>query len=284
MSEVIAPEQSMDIVLTEGAEMGQDTQSSHLAQSLRESEHHLTTDGEDDDSQDLNNPISSRGSTRETGEDDYMSMATRNFSRAWAGRDVNDYEEEDEKEADGSPILTNKFLRELFKKEFKKYYWTPYLNEKLFLHYKGFHFLKNMGQFTELKCLYFEGNGCESLLGLEHNTQLKSLFIQENVLTKIEGLDNLKELRQLNVSDNLLKKIEGLGGCSQLDTLYIKRNRLGQLPEGDIETMKGLLECPTITCLDISDNYLSDPALLEEIFMKMPQLRVLYSNGNKFCN
>ena len=73
-----------------------------------------------------------------------MSMATRNFPRAWAGRDVNDYEHEDEKEVDGSPILTNKFLRELFKKEFKKYYRTPYLNEKLFLHYKGFHFIKNM--------------------------------------------------------------------------------------------------------------------------------------------
>jgi len=35
----------------------------------------------------------------------------------------------------------------------------------------------NLGQFKELKCLYFEGNGCESLLGLEECVQLKSLFI-----------------------------------------------------------------------------------------------------------
>ena len=39
------------------------------------------------------------------------------------------------------------------------YYRTPHLNEKLYLHYKGFSRFKNMEMFTELKCLYFEGNG-----------------------------------------------------------------------------------------------------------------------------
>jgi dynein assembly factor 1, axonemal len=68
--------------------------------------------------------------------------------------------EEEEKEEDGSPILTNAYLKRLFKSDWRKYYRTPHLNEKLYLHYKGFHFIKNMAQFTELKCLYFEGNGC----------------------------------------------------------------------------------------------------------------------------
>lgn len=69
------------------------------------------------------------------------------------------YEEEDEKEEDGAPILTNRWLRELFKKEHRKYYRTPELNDKLFIHYKGFSYMKNLEQFTQLKCLYFEGNG-----------------------------------------------------------------------------------------------------------------------------
>jgi len=77
---------------------------------------------------------------------------------------------------------------------FKKYYRTPSLNEKLYLHYKGFSRMNNLDQFINLKCLYFEGNGCDSMLGLEKCTKLRSLYIQENVISKIEGLETLKDL------------------------------------------------------------------------------------------
>lgn len=80
---------------------------------------------------------------------------------------MNDREEEDEKEPDGSLRLTNKYLREMIKKEPKKYYRTAYLNDKLYLHYKGFRYIRNLEQFTDLKCLYIEGNGLRSLKGLE---------------------------------------------------------------------------------------------------------------------
>jgi len=70
----------------------------------------------------------------------------------------------------GGRQLTQGYLRELFKKEWKLYYRTPELNEKLYLHYKGklsisnhstlgFTKIQNLEQFTDLKCLYFEGNG-----------------------------------------------------------------------------------------------------------------------------
>jgi len=122
--------------------------------------------------------------------------------------------------------------------------------------------------------------------GLETNVKLRCLYIQENVLDKIEGLENMKELRQLNISDNMIKKVEGLAGCTMLDTLHMKANRLGQLKEedgGDIGSLKGLLECPTLTCLDIQNNYLNDPAIVDEILVKLPILKVLYTQGNKFC-
>lgn len=37
----------------------------------------------------------------------------------------------------GGRTLSLQYLRDLFKKEWKLYYRTPELNEKLFLHYKG---------------------------------------------------------------------------------------------------------------------------------------------------
>jgi dynein assembly factor 1 len=52
-----------------------------------------------------------------------------------------------------------------------------------------------MELFTDLKCVYFEGNGFSKIEGLEANTKLLTLFLQENLIEKIEGLETLKELR-----------------------------------------------------------------------------------------
>ena len=82
----------------------------------------------------------------------------------------------------------------------------------------------------------------------------------------------MKELRQLNLNENMIKDVTGLAECVLLDTLYLKRNRIGKSEAGDIESLKGLLERPTLTCVDLQDNYISDPAILEEILMKMPNL------------
>jgi len=95
-----------------------------------------------------NAPLSSRGSTRATGEEDSISnLSERAYEYA-----SNDYrralEAEVQQEEDGTPILTNRFLRDLFKKEWRRYYRTPELNEKLFLHFKGFSYMKNLAQFS----------------------------------------------------------------------------------------------------------------------------------------
>lgn len=111
---------------------------------------------------------------------------------------------------------------------------------------------------------------------------MRSLFIQENIIEKIEALDTLKELRQLNLNDNMINFVEGLENCDRLETLYLKKNRLGKDKRGDIESLRGLLDRPSINTLDISDNYLTDPAIVDEILIKMPNLRVLYSSGNEF--
>lgn len=43
-----------------------------------------------------------------------------------------------------------------------------------------------------------------------------------------------------------------------------------------IEDLRGLIECPSITTLDLSENKILDENVLEEIFVKLPNLGVLY--------
>jgi hypothetical protein len=173
---------------------------SSLNQSMDHSVHNSDLGNEDS-----NAPLSSRGSTKATGEEDSMSLRSagtdninRDYIESRGYRHTHHYygqDEEDQRDTDGSPMMTNRFFWELFKKEWKKYYRTPSLNEKLYLHYKGFSYIRNMEQFTGLKCLYFEGNGAKSMKGLEHCVDMRSLFMQENMITKIEGLETMKELR-----------------------------------------------------------------------------------------
>lgn len=78
----------------------------------------------------------------------------------------------------------------------------------------------------------------------------------------------------------MLLKVEGLQNCDSLDTIYLKRNRIGRDPMGDIEALKGLLDRPNLTCIDLSDNELKDPEIVSQIFEKLPDLRVLYLSNN----
>jgi len=69
----------------------------------------------------------------------------------------------------GPKRITRKWLLEFFKKDWKTYYRTFELNERLYLHYKGFSELRCMELFPELKCIYFEGNGLRKMTGMETN-------------------------------------------------------------------------------------------------------------------
>lgn len=146
------------------------------------------------------------------------------------------------------------------------------------MHFKGFSKLRCMDLFPDLKALYFEGNGCDSLLGLETNTELRCLYIHENAISKMEGLENLGKLANLNLCDNMITTIEGLSGCTNLDMAYFARNRIGR---NGLDDIRGLLECPSITTLDLQHNKLDEPEILEEILVHMPKLAVLYLQGNK---
>lgn len=137
-----------------------------------------------------------------------------------------------------------------------------------------------MEHFPDLRCLYFEGNGIKKIQGFATNGKMRCLYLQENLIDKIEGLENMPILYQLNLSDNCLTKIENLGANTSLDTLYLKRNRIGR---NGLDDLRGLLECPTLTTVDLQNNQIDDENCIDEIFMKMPNLKVLYMMNNPVC-
>ena len=56
-----------------------------------------------------------------------------------------------------------------------KLYKTPSLNDKLYLHFKGFQQIANLEPHTGLKALFLEGNALESLEGIPALPELKCL-------------------------------------------------------------------------------------------------------------
>jgi dynein assembly factor 1, axonemal len=181
---------------------------------------------------------------------------------------------------DTGPRISDQFLKKLLGSDIRMYYNTRYLNDKLFLHYKGFRKIENLQEFTGLKVLYIEGNALEKIEGLDACTDLRCLYIQENCIKEISGIENLPNLHSINLSDNMLTRISGLDNKPKLETLLLQRNNIGK--QG-VEDLIELVKLEKITVLDISHNKIEDPLVLTEVLYKIPSLAVLYLQGNPVC-
>jgi len=89
---------------------------------------------------------------------------------------------------------------------------TPELNEKLYLHFKGFLKIvpEAISQYYNLTTLYLNNNGISKIEGLSLLINLTSLSLNNNCISKIDGLENLHNLLILNLSHNKIEQVENV--------------------------------------------------------------------------
>mmetsp|Transcript_15683 Transcript_15683/g.15815 ORF Transcript_15683/g.15815 Transcript_15683/m.15815 type:complete len:691 (-) Transcript_15683:256-2328(-) len=153
-------------------------------------------------------------------------------------------------------------------------YECPELNEKLYLHFRGFKKIENLEPYSECRAIWLDSNGFSRIEGLSSLLMLRCLYLGKNLIEKIEGLDSLKQLSILDLSNNRITHIDNLSCCPELQTLNLARNALATA-----DSIDHLAMCNSIINVDITNNNLAGEGIID-VFSRMRTLTALSINGN----
>lgn len=154
-------------------------------------------------------------------------------------------------------------------------YETPELNDKIYLHFRGFRKIENLDKFFGCKALWLDSNGFSKIENLEPLVDLRCLYISKNLISKMEGLDALKNLTILDLSNNRLTKIENLSCCPNLQTINVSHNVLSS-----VDTIAHFQQCPALNNIDMTNNRLEADEAFFDTLRGIPALVALSVNGN----
>eukprot|EP00921_Rhytidocystis_pertsovi_P014506 GHVQ01023452.1.p1 GENE.GHVQ01023452.1~~GHVQ01023452.1.p1 ORF type:complete len:472 (+),score=54.12 GHVQ01023452.1:243-1658(+) len=171
-------------------------------------------------------------------------------------------------------------LKRLLSSDHRLYYRTPELNDKLYIHFKGYEKIEGLEGMTGLKMLFAEANGFSKIEGLDKCTLLRSLYLHDNAIRKIENLSHLTDLRHVNLSGNMIEVIENLEDNGELTNLIVSKNQIGRNGISDVVALKN---AKSVSVLDLSDNEIKTPEIVSEVLAQMTSLSVLYLKGNPVC-
>jgi len=159
-------------------------------------------------------------------------------------------------------------------------YETPRLNEKLYLHFKGFSRIGGLDEYVGAKCLWLESNGIRKIENIEKLVHLSALYLQNNLISVIENVDTLKNLVTLNLSGNNIRTIGNLSALKKLRTLDVSKNKLQTSKDVD-----HLRACKSLVTIDLSLNNIGEIPV-EDIFGPdhLPLLSSLKLEGNPIVN